>query len=525
MKLSQEDEIRLVYTQVMDTDQVLYALSLLQAVLYVNPAAIIGNLVCSTTYDISYSTSSDQSIGQKSLLEVILLSLTAFVRSEYPPSLDVSTSDEIHNLRVKSTAVEMTSFILLQFSLILASSTDTYTASTTSNSISASSNVVHNPSYVSALITLCDVQNVLLLTLSQIVHLLRTSSDVSNNEDDRTNGEAAIVNGNRVSMVTGSKSERGGVDQVSLRVLFIHILRCLHNLISLETQCIPSSPAAMTPNARHIKRSLSSAATNCIQPGLKTAAQPFLEALIIDILANRSLTDLHTPLLHMFSAILPSIPGQLEDLAPKVLRQLCRNLETSVQTEKIKMERVSSREGLDSCSSSAADGGLMVVSNVHALVNIILYFLFGEFPTRGVTLKHNSLNRFWDANCLGNADYSEEATSPTSKQPSTMSWLFGVFVNAAQNKAASSPVGAKSPKLGQSHIKVGHSILLLLPAVYNALTEVWTWFSSRIPPQENIGGAIKSTNDRGIGGTQRGVNWIEVEKRRAEYDVRCFVMF
>ena len=522
-QLTQAEEMRLVYTQVLDTDQVLYALNLVQAVVAVAPGTVIRSLASSVVsvgmyghYDsANHLNSSDQSAtGQKSLLEVILLSLIAFLRSEYPDTLDVTLSDVNENLRVKSTAVELISFLTLQFSLIL-SSADMSDGSTGS---SGSGSLIHNPSYVSALVTLCDVQKVLLLTLAQVVRCLgqpaSTAPTLMNG-----NGEAPTVS---ATNKTGAAAVVDGRDpqlpSVQLRVLFMHLLRCLQNLVSLDTQCIPSSPAALTPSTKHAKKSLSNI-SNLIQPGLCTVAQPFFQSLVTDILANPSLADLHSPLLHMFSATLPNLHGYLDDLAPKILRQLCQNLETGVLAEKTRSEQ-SSQDGVCVSESAGGGGGMAIVSNLQALVNIILWCLFGENAVRQVSLKHNLLNRFWDASHLNQTDSSDEVVSPASKQPSAMSWLFGVFATAAQNKSVSSPVGTKSLKLGLSQSKVGHSVILLLPALYNALTEVWTWVSGRATPHSASG--ISSRNDRGtavaVGKRGRGGSWLEGEKKRAEYE-------
>lgn len=160
--------------------------------------------------------------------------------------------------------------------------------------------------------------------------------------------------------------------------------------------------------------------------------------------------------------------------------------------------------------------GAAVVSNMQALVIIILWCLFGEYPTQQASLKHNLLNRFWDVSRLSHTDDTEEVASPASKQPTAMAWLVDILT-ATQSKAASSPVGAKSPKVGLAQSNVGHSIFMLLPAVYNALAEVWIWFSGRIAPR-NAG----SDNDRGIGRMKKGVrggSWLEAEKKKAEYQV------
>lgn len=502
-RLTQEEEMRLIYTQVFDTDQVLYALSLLQAVLCVDPPAMIKNLTCSVVSVPMYRAygslrsdlaSSDQPTGQKSILEVILMSLVSFIRSQYPDTLEVTPLDMVENLRVKSTAVEMIGFLMHQFSLILSPPT-----AATDGSSDGSGGLVHNPSYVSALVTLCDVQKVLLLTLSQVTRYLRHYSNTH-----LQNGELKEGTGdNETSELVTQKKKFSESDQLlnaPLHVLFVHLLRSLQNLICLETQCIPSSPAAMTPRAKQMKRSLSS--HHLIQPGLSTATQPFFQSLLTDILANSSLSYLHPPLLHMLSAALPNLQADLDSLAPRILRQICRNLKSSVQGEKMKNER--------SLGEGFSDGAA-VVSNMQALVIIILWCLFGQYPTQQVSLKHNLLNRFWDVSQLSQTDDSEEAVSPASKQPTAMAWLVDILT-ATQSKAALSPVGSKSSKHGLSQSNVGHSIFMLLPAVYNALTEVWMWFSGRVAPG--------NTGDTTIGGVRKGgrrVSWLEEEKKRAEY--------
>ena len=534
--LTQEEEIRLLYTQLFDTDQVVYALSLLQALLMVDPPLVIrclaGSVVNVGVYAATQYYDSvrlclppgDQQSGQKSLLEIILLSLVSFLRSEYPDSLEVSPSDEVENLRVKAAAVEIIGFLVLQFSQIL-SSIDI----PENTSSSGSGSLTHNPSYISALVTLCDVQKVLLLALSQVVKGLRecteSGSSSSKNSSPKSEDRESVVSssgakkGTRTHTRTPASVDTGALSCVSLKVLFVHLLRCVQNLVSLEMQCIPSSPVAMTPGGKQIRRTLSSSHRS-VQPGLSTTAQPFFQSLLMEVLANPSLLDLHSPLLHMLAACLPNLHNQLDDLAPKILRQLCQNLETTVTAEKAKSERTSQTQG----AMQEGTSGEAVVCYVQALADIILWCMFGEYPAQRVLLRHNLLNRFWDASRLGRTDDSEEVLSPTSKQPSAMSWLFGVFATATQNKAVSSPVGTKTTKLGLSQNRAGHSILLLLPAVYNALTEVWTWFSGRV----SAGNTVKTgggNHDRGMGGGGRRVGGsdrgLEAEKKTAEFEASC----
>ena len=471
--LTQAEEIQLVYIQVYDTDQVLYALSLLQAVLMVKSVSVISSLASSVISVGALTSSQSQqndhqrtsSTSQKTLLEVILLSLVSFLRSDYPKSLHVSHSDVVENLRVKATALEMISFFMSQLSKIL-SSTD---------HSEGNQNLIHNPSYVSALVTLCNIQTITLLLFSKVVNSLKSDTNFkqeiafngNNSVNDSLTASSSVASGRMVS----KKTDQGGLSlELPLRVVYIHLLRCLQSLIALETQCISSSSASNTPSAKQPKKSFSLPLH--IEPGVSCTAQPFFQSLLTEILADNSLSVLHLPLLHMFSACLPHLHNQLDDLAPKVLRQLCQNLELTVQAER---ERNEQAPPIGVWPEST--GGALIVSYLQVLVDIVLWCLFGEFPIKRASLWHDLLNQFWDAARFGYADDSEESASPTSKQPSTMSWLFGIFSSTGlQGKAVSSPVATKTPKLGLAS-SAGRSISLLLPAIHNAVTEVWVWFS------------------------------------------------
>ena len=225
--------------------------------------------------------------------------------------------------------------------------------------------------------------------------------------------------------------DRGMLD-TSLGALLVHLLRSLQNFIALENLCIPSLPVVVTPSpgvGRMSKKllSLSHHHPHQIQPGLLTAAQPFFHSLFIEILADPSLKVHHSPVLDMLSASLLNLHSNLEDLAPRILRQLCRNLETAVKDE------IEARDGF---SLVDVTSGAMVVVYLQALINITHWCLFGDVPRQHPLLQHNSLNRFWDASSFGETDDSEEILSPATKQPSTMSWILGVFASGGQKSSS-----------------------------------------------------------------------------------------
>ena len=551
------ESISLQYSQLFDASQVLYALSLISSVIAVDPDSIVGCLgsavVDVNTYTGLASSQScliatklqsvplpssgsssnpaphsetqtpatPSSAAPKSLLELLLASCVDFLRSEYPESLEASVADQLNNQRVRTAAAELISVLLQELVLILSQHKSPGTAN---------SGVLRNPSYVSALVTLCDTQNVVLLLLARVVQNLRDGVGEAELREDSSEGtEAAkIGDSQELPYAERSGSSLGSADEEkrSQETLFVHLLKCVQALITLDAQCNPATPATtatlLTPNLKNPDMSVSQLPP--VLASLPTAVQPLFQVLLLNILDDSSLVRLHRPLLSMFAASLPNLQTNLDELAPKVLKQICRNLERAFpSSEKDRENQRYSRKNQRDSQLLSSD---YIISYLESLVTIILWCLFGESlsdshysgTARG-QLNHRSLNMFWNGTTYTEAEDSSDSLSPASKQPSTMAWLFGVFT--ASQRSSPSEGGGKVAQVGIDS-RVGHYILMLLPAVYNAITDVWKHFSSRTSSANGGGGSgqggQRSTAATGLFGLQEEDVGAE-RRKRMEFEV------
>ena len=545
------ESVALQYSQVFDVSQVLYALSLICSVIAVDPDDIVGCLgsevvdvntyTCLTSsqgcliatkfHSVPLPSSSSSSnpmphsetqtpatpspVAPKSLLELLLASCVDFLRSEYPESLEASVADQLNNQRVKIAAAELISVLLRELVLIL---------SQHKSAGAAGAGVLQNPSYVSALVTLCDTQNVVLLLLSRVLQNLRDSygkDELRENSSEST--EARDGKEFPYKERSGSSFVGGDGETTSQETLFVHLLKCIQNLITLDAQCNPATPATtatlLTPNLKNPDVSVSQLPP--VLASLPTAVQPLFQVLLLNVLEDFSLVHLHRPLLCMFIASLPNLQSNLDELAPKVLKQICKNLERAHQSEK-------DREGQKHSRKNQRDSQLLsseyIISYLESLVTIILWCLFGEtlFDSHSGTargqLNYRSLNMFWNGTTYTEAEDSGDSLSPASKQPSTMAWLFGVFT--ANQRSSPSEGGGKVTQIGIDS-RVGQYVLMLLPAVYNAVTDVWKHFSSRA--SSAIGGGSGQGGQRSTAAGLFGLQEEDVgaeRRRRMEFEVR-----
>ena len=528
------------YTQVFDARQVLYAFSLLQSVLAVDPSSIISSLgevvVTISTYASinqtghlatiiaakfnSDTSQSDALRTQKSLLELLLAACVDFLRSEYPDSLEISPTDCLDDLHVKVSAAELLGTILHEFVGILASQFGRTEAEVGGKM----SGVVGHPSYVSALVTLCDVQRVVLLLSAQVVQCLTDikSSESTTQQASNLKGETRPWN-----RLRGEQSALPSCFESAFTSLFVHLLKLLQKLVALDAQCSlalnPSTPiSTVQPGVSFVKQSGKFISQlPLIQPSLSTAAQPFFQTLLLDVLNDSSLISLHGTLLSMFTATLPNLLTQLDELAPKVLKQVCKNLEMILQSTKA---TESAHTGTENDRmhpiSSRLFSGELAASYMESLVAIVLWCYFSDgqviCPPK---LSQHVPSMFWKANTVSELEHTGDSLSPLLKQPSTMSWLFGVFSTSNQKGVTLSDVGTKIPCVGINS-RVGQYILMLLPAVYNAVTEIWRYLRTAAVTVATSSGSQKGAASHSLmfeldGGTA------SERKRRMEFEVSC----
>jgi len=132
-------------------------------------------------------------------------------------------------------------------------------------------------------------------------------------------------------------------------------------------------------------------------------------------------------------------------------------------------------------------------------------------------LSQHAPSMFWKVNTVSEFEHTGDSLSPLLKQPSAMSWLFGVFSTSNQKGVALSDVGTKNPCVGINS-KVGQYILMLLPAVYNAVTEIWRYFHTATIAMATSSGSQKGVVSHGLDFELDGGTAAE-RRRRMEFEV------
>lgn len=592
----------LYYIQVFDINQVLYSLSLLLSIVLVDPTAIVscvsGIVVDASSYmntvapshsnlaaaDVHIDGSSgkesntpyDESgqllsagSSRKSVLELLLTMCIQFLLSEFHQSLEISLEDHLDHTSVKILCAELLEVIHTEFVCILAkahsdpSVSDSQAASSQSDSdvLPNRGASVANASYVTALVTLCDVQKSTLLLLARVVQemreLERESCGVGPSQGKphlRCRGSCDQGKASLWKQLLIQHNQRGGISQCQLSSstssqnsdpgimsgsLFVHLLKLVQSLITLDSQChvcnrlTGSKSTASTPFSLPTLSSVTSGIKLSdgselppVLSGITTASQPFFQVLLLDILSDVSLSHLHTLVLAMFTTIMPNLIGhQIDELAPKILKQLCKNLEQPRSVDKVSERKTVGHKGSVRSSSREQNDILKqnTISYLEAAITVILWCLFGEknggfsphnekgrplsSTFQQETSHHQSINLFWRVTLISEREETNLDLTPALKQTSAITWLLGVFTQkgvgvsetggggggggerdgSGGGTLTSGLIGASSTGLTSL---VGQYIVMLLPAVYKVLTDLWRLSSSPVHSNTSASGAV-----------------------------------
>ena len=638
------------YTQVFDINQVLYSLSLLLSIVQVDPTSLVsctsGIVVDALSYmDVSAtvappppppshpnlsladlhvdgttrnsskevsSTPHDDSgqlllagSSQKSILELLLTTCIQFLQSEFHQSLEVSLEDHLQHTSVKILCAELLEVIHTEFVRILAKAHSSGPPSSTSDrqpqatTAQADSDAlpnrgasVANASYVTALVTLCDVQKSTLLLLARVVQEMRELE----RERERYNvgpshvhvgkpllccGQSCdkgkfslwkqllIQHNQREEMCRGqlpssssssSLSSQSSDPSITLSSLFVHLLKLVQSLVTLDSQChvcnkltagsksTASTPFSL-PTLSSVMAGIKLSDGNDLPPvlsGITTASQPFFQILLLDILSDVTLSHLHTLVLAMFTTTMPNLIGhQIDELAPKILKQLCKNLEQPSRT----VDKVSEQNKTAGQKGSLRSSFLKeqndplrntrnTISYLESAVTIVLWCLFGEknggfspcnekgrplysssYQLDGSHHHHQSINLFWRVTSISEREEANLDLTPALKQTSAITWLLGVFSQkgggvsetggggggerdssgggAGSTTLSSGLIGASSTGLTSL---VGQYIVMLLPAVYKVLTDLWRASSSANTIHSSSLSSSAGASGAGVGG-------------------------
>ncbi len=454
-KSGQHCDILCHYSQVIDTRQLLYALSLLRSTVEVDPPSIIGHmgkaLVKTTSYTLGGKVGlgedslKEEGVSRKTLLEVVITLCVDLMRSEYPPALETSLSHHLENLSVRMSSVELLCTMTGHLARLSAKT----------QGVEAETNSSLSSSFVSALVTLCDVQKSALLVLGLVVKDLRVFVKKEENH----------------IWLTLLKTEHTLHNlEFTLHSFFTQLFLLVYALVALDTQChSKQSVSVATPTTDPSSSGLRTSANEWLPPvlpSLSTASQPFFLSLILDVLSDSLLTHLHPSLLQLITALLPNLlEHQLAELATKLLKQICSNLEK-----------------LSTITKGKQTNGRLTIIYLDSLCSMISWCLYGETGSSLDKGRPNqrTLNPYWRHIQVADSMEHCDRLSPTSRTPSTMAWFFSVFSTSSQmSKSVSGTEGEDGRPSGLSQSRVGlnsragQHMLMLLPAVYNAVAEVW----------------------------------------------------
>ena len=580
------------YSQVFDTDQILSALSLLQLAVCVDPFHLICNMG-DTVIDVSMYTSlfgqqhgsashapryhgeaespttpvspsSPASLpslsAHKSLLEVVLSTCVDLLCSEYHSSLKVSLEEQVENAKVKIGSASLLSVLLDEILKVLCKHGSIGIGGTQSDESSSGGFKVYSLNFVSALLTLCDIQKVSLLLLGKSVEWwLDFSSPFSGGGGGGSGGAERPRKGvwselgRQWQLEEMESSHVGDHPGVVLRALFSHLLRLVQCLVSLDTRFSQSLPILTTPQAvsTDLVTVLSgvrlttggSDSLPAVSPSCATASQPFFREFVLQVLSSPQLSSaaatFHDDLLHVFSAALPNmLSQQIAELAPRVVKQLCGNIEGSVGSQREDEER--------SAGSRQAGNGdaQLCVLYFDAVLSTAMWCLFGDQPHplqkgegslqvggagcahhRRLKLHHRSSNPFYSLTRVKQVESARENFSPMNKQPSAMAWLLGVFT---AQKIIPRGGGAESEGVagegGTSRVgvdsQVGQQVSMLLPAVYNSMTDMWVELQTRVEE----GGVVLGGRGEGVASGRESMETGLLRKQNMVFEVSSVLL-
>ena len=470
--------------QLVDVPRLQYALSLLQSALTVAPVSVVTAMsseysdreVFKSTEKLSSVTTSSSSTpsspvakaasrkhsrGQRCLLEIVLGECVSLLVSAYPQWLDVGKGDQERLQEVKTAAATLTVMFLSTFIRIQIDAQATSTGHSGHSSFpgqNMESSPLLNPSYIMALLALCEVQKGCLLSLH---HLVLSPMHATVKE-----GETSSSNERRKDTTSTSSSSPSPSPSPSSTPLFLQLLRLTYCLFVLDTFCTPDVAMSKEKEKEKDKPHLPSPA---VISGYPTASQPLFHQVLSSVLVSPSLPTQQTALMAFLRASLPYLRGQLEQLAPLALKHVCKNLSEMVKEKVEDEEVVGGRKVCD---------GQRLVSHMQTLTAIVHYCLLGNTSALSAPFPFYQLpDQFWNLPTPV-PQYGPESTSPmgasaSEKPVSTISWLIkGLFGSGGEREreGEEEEEGVRYTGLG-SH--AGRRVLLMMPIVYRAVCKLW----------------------------------------------------
>lgn len=428
------------FTQLLDSPRYSYGLSLFLSVYSVSPELVCAGLIntISTSYfskphesstnDGKYSLSSPTE-SSKSLMEIILNDCMELLCSDYPHWLDTVDADLQSLFDVKVMSATFVVAILTCWIKSL-------------NGDDKDHCLVEglNPSYIRGLLALCEVQKVILTTLLYLTSLCT----------------APLLTTETISLVLSQQS------------LFLQLLRALYCLILLEAVMIKDSPLESVVV-------ISESSQYVYIPSYSLTSQSMLHELVLEPFSQTIDSNVHIPLLAFISVSLPFWKDSLERIAPKLVKNICRNL-ANLLKKKFMDENNEYTEYTNSIHVLHYNNEL-IVSYLQTLTTIVHYCLTSmEIRSHNLPLNYQCSDLFWDVYSFQISSKLQE-TLPTKtvtmdhKRSFSFSWIFsGIFNRSTTEQVSMETCNDLSRGISTS---AGQKVLWSLHLVYGTLTHLW----------------------------------------------------
>ena len=433
-------------------------------------------------------------LASKSLLEVILTYCTEIILSEYPDWLDTTLTDQQNLLSVKTTSTELVVKMLTSFIHL---SDDSQSPSLILSESIHSVNI-HNPSYLKGLLSLCEVQKATLTFLSHLAGLPNEHSQKIHVADDQ-----------QPQPLSGVSTENTQ-KQASVQPLFLHLLRSLYCQLVLE--CLLSKKTDSSIMIIKCKDDQLHSEYSYI-PGHPLTSQSMFLLLLQRTLVHSKHINSHLPLLLMIQLSLPYLRENLDLIAPKLLKYICKNLnnllkekagsrcsicchgetQSMANTENFKdftLESTCTSTMLSWKQCTCATQSDLIVSYVQTLSVIVHYCLLPNWsdfhvphktPTSSspIPIPHyQPSDSFWDLASFKSVDPNLKTsqttvTTTTERKTFGLSWIFGSIFSGGSH-GNDQVINVRSGDVYRGiNTPAGQKILWLLQTVYGTLTKLW----------------------------------------------------
>ena len=435
-------------------------------------------------------------VASKSLLEVILTYCTEIILSEYPDWLDTAITDQQNLLSVKTTSTELVVKILTSFIQLL----DDSQSPPLFFSECIHSVKIHNPSYLKGLLSLCEVQKA---TLTSLSHLAGLSTE--------HNQKIPVADDQQAQPLAGVSTEHAH-KQASVQPLFLHLLRSLYCQLVLECLLLKKTDSPIMivkskDDQLHSEYSYIS--------GHPLTSQSMFLLLLQRTLVHSKHINSHLPLLLMIQLSLPYLRENLDLIAPKLLKYICKNLnnllkekagnrcsiccygetQSMTSTENFKdvtLESKYTSTMLSRKQCTCATHSDLIVSYVQTLSVIVHYCLLPNWTDNYLSHKTPTLSSsipiphyqpsdsFWDLASFKRMDpnlkTSQTTVTTTERKTFGLSWIFGSIFSSGSH-SNDQVVNVRSGDVYRGvNTPAGQKILWLLQTVYGTLTKLWKEF-------------------------------------------------